>query len=140
MGVYIHVYVCVCVHMMIILPLRNPYHPLPTTAAVPQRLTPTRRHHYGGRALCMYLPWSSPAPSPPSFAPLSPKISFALALASRVNPTYIHICMQYVCMHVCIYIYIITFVYTLVSATALASELCAIVPEKNLRSRSRSSG
>jgi len=39
--------------MMMSLPLRNAYHPLPTTAAGPQRLTPTRRPHYnkkGGRA------------------------------------------------------------------------------------------
>jgi len=32
--------------MMISLPLQNTQHPLPTTAAGPQRLTPTRRHHY----------------------------------------------------------------------------------------------
>ena len=31
--------------MMISLPLRNTEHPLPTTAAGPQRLTPTRRYH-----------------------------------------------------------------------------------------------
>ena len=31
--------------MMISLPLRNTEYPLPTTAAGPQRLTPTRRHH-----------------------------------------------------------------------------------------------
>ena len=39
--------------MMISLPLQNTHHPLPTTAAGPQRLTLTRRHHYnkkGGRA------------------------------------------------------------------------------------------
>jgi len=32
--------------MMISLPLQNTKHPLPTTAASPQRLTPARRHHY----------------------------------------------------------------------------------------------
>jgi len=35
--------------MMISLPLRNTEHPLPTTAADPQQLTPTRRHHYNKR-------------------------------------------------------------------------------------------
>ena len=44
---------CPLLPMMISLPLRNTQHPLPTTAAGLQRLTPARRHHYnktGGRA------------------------------------------------------------------------------------------
>ena len=59
--------------VMISLPLRNTEHPLPTTAASPQRLTPTRRHHYNknkGRARRRTPPqrmW--PIIGPPKLAP-----------------------------------------------------------------------